>query len=54
MRSPPPGATGWATLVALGLFQQAAAFLCYAWAICHATAIEATLISIIEPILSPV
>lgn len=52
--SPPPGATGWAALAALGLFQQAAAYLCYAWAIRHATAIEATLVSVIEPILSPI
>ena len=54
LASPPPGATGWAALAALGLFQQAAAYLCYAWAIRHATAIEATLVSVIEPILSPV
>jgi drug/metabolite transporter (DMT)-like permease len=54
LASPPPGATGWGALAALGLFQQAAAYLCYAWAIRHATAIEATLVSVIEPILSPV
>jgi drug/metabolite transporter (DMT)-like permease len=52
--SPPPGLTGWGALVALGLFQQAAAYLCYAWAIRHATAIEATLVAVVEPILSPV
>lgn len=54
LASPPLAATGWGALVALGLFQQAAAYLCYAWAIRHATAIEATLVSVIEPILSPV
>ena len=50
----PPGLTGWAALLALGLVQQAAAYLCYAWAIRHATALEATLIPVIEPIMSPV
>jgi len=49
-----PGVTGWAALAALGLFQQAAAYLCYAWAIRHATALEAMLIPVIEPILSPI
>ena len=51
--SPLPGARGWAALVALGIFQQAAAYLCYAAAIRHAKAIEVMLIPIIEPILSP-
>lgn len=54
LASPPPGLAGWGALAALGLFQQAAAYLCYAWAIRHATAIEATLVAVIEPILSPV
>jgi drug/metabolite transporter (DMT)-like permease len=54
LASSPPGATGWGALIALGLFQQAAAYFCYAWAIRHATAIEATLVSGIEPMLSPV
>jgi drug/metabolite transporter (DMT)-like permease len=54
LMSPPPGATGWTALLVLGLVQQAAAYLCYAWAIRHATALEATLIVVIEPILSPV
>ncbi|HET9624098.1 MAG TPA: DMT family transporter [Kofleriaceae bacterium] len=52
--SPPPSATGWAALIALGVVQQAAAYLCYARAIRHATALEALLIPIIEPILSPI
>lgn len=51
--APPPDATGWGALVALGLIQQAAAYLCYAWAIRHATALEAMLIPILEPIVSP-
>jgi drug/metabolite transporter (DMT)-like permease len=49
-----PGATGWAALLALGIFQQAAAYLCYGWAIKRATALEGLLIPVIEPILSPV
>jgi drug/metabolite transporter (DMT)-like permease len=52
--SSPPTATGWGALIVLGLFQQAAAYLCYARAIRHTTAIEATLVAVIEPILSPV
>jgi drug/metabolite transporter (DMT)-like permease len=52
--SPPPDAAGWGALLALGLFQQAAAYLCYAWSIRHVTAIEAMLVAVIEPILSPV
>jgi len=54
LTSPPPGLTGWSALAALGLVQQAAAYLCYAWAIRHATALESMLVPIIEPILSPV
>jgi drug/metabolite transporter (DMT)-like permease len=50
----PPDATGWAGLAALGLVQQGAAYLCYAWAIRRATALEAMLIPILEPILNPV
>jgi drug/metabolite transporter (DMT)-like permease len=52
--SSPPGLTGWGALVALGVIQQAVAYLCYAWAIRHATALEATLVPVLEPILSPV
>jgi drug/metabolite transporter (DMT)-like permease len=48
-----PDATGWMALVALGIVQQAFAYLCYAAAIRHATALEAMLIPVIEPILSP-
>lgn len=52
--SPAPDATGLGALIALGLVQQAAAYLCYARAIRHATALEAILIPVIEPILSPI
>lgn len=51
--APFPDATSWGALLALGLVQQAAAYLCYAAAIRNATAIEVMLIPIIEPILSP-
>ncbi|MBA3459625.1 MAG: EamA family transporter [Deltaproteobacteria bacterium] len=49
-----PDSTGWLALLGLGVVQQAAAYLCYAWAIRHATALEAMLIPVIEPVLSPV
>ena len=49
----PPDTHGWLALLGLGIVQQAAAYLCYAWAIRHATALEAMLIPVIEPILSP-
>ena len=49
----PPGPEGWAALVALGVAQQGAAYLAFTWAIRHATALEAMLIPIVEPIFSP-
>jgi drug/metabolite transporter (DMT)-like permease len=54
LTSPPGGLTTWTALVALGVIQQAAAYLCYAWAIRRATAFEAILVPVIEPILSPI
>jgi drug/metabolite transporter (DMT)-like permease len=51
---PTPDLVGWAALLALGLFQQGAAYLCYAHAIRRASALEALLIPIVEPILSPI
>jgi drug/metabolite transporter (DMT)-like permease len=51
--APLPDATAWGALLALGLVQQAAAYLCYAAAVRHATAIDVMLIPVIEPILSP-
>jgi len=50
---PFPDTNGWLALLALGVVQQAFAYLCYAAAIRHAKAIEVMLIPIIEPILSP-
>jgi len=52
--TPAPDLTGWGALLALGLVQQAAAYLCYAAAIRHASALEAILIPVIEPILNPI
>lgn len=48
-----PDATGCLALVGLGIGQQAIAYLAYARAIHHATALEAMLIPVIEPILNP-
>jgi drug/metabolite transporter (DMT)-like permease len=47
-------AKGWAALLALGVVQQAFAYLCYAAAIRHARALEVILVPIVEPILAPV
>ncbi len=52
--SPAPDANGWLALIALGIVQQALAYLCYAGAIRHVTALEAMLMPVIEPIASPV
>jgi drug/metabolite transporter (DMT)-like permease len=49
----PMGAVGWSALFALGVVQQAVAYLCYAAAIRHARALDVILVPIVEPILSP-
>jgi drug/metabolite transporter (DMT)-like permease len=54
LMSSPPGLTGWGSLVLLGIFQQAVTYLLYARAIRRASALEAILVPVIEPILSPV
>jgi drug/metabolite transporter (DMT)-like permease len=46
-------ASGWAALLALGLIQQTVPGLLYAWAINRVTAVEASLLPIVEPLLSP-
>jgi drug/metabolite transporter (DMT)-like permease len=51
--APPLDGVGWGALAALGVFQQAAAYFCYAAAIRHARAIDVVLVPVIEPILSP-
>lgn len=52
--APLPGVTAWGALVALGLLQQGAAYLCYAAAVRHASAMDLILVPVIEPILSPI
>jgi drug/metabolite transporter (DMT)-like permease len=47
-------ATGWAALLLLGTVQLGLAYLLYAKAIRHVTALEAVLIPVAEPILNPV
>jgi drug/metabolite transporter (DMT)-like permease len=49
-----PGASSWAALLILGVFQLGFSYILYSRAIKHVPAVEATLISIIEPILNPV
>src|SRR5262249_13695774 len=51
--APPLDAAGWTALFALGVFQQAAAYFCYAAAIRDARALDVVLVPVIEPILSP-
>lgn len=45
---------GWAALAVLGTVQLGLAYLLYAYALKHVTALEAVLIPIIEPILNPI
>ncbi len=49
-----PGSSGWFYLVLLGLIQLGIPFIFYSKAIKHVMAIDAILISIVEPILNPV
>jgi drug/metabolite transporter (DMT)-like permease len=51
--TPWPDSTGWLALLALGVVQQAFAYLCYAAAIRHARAIDVMLVPVIEPIAAP-
>lgn len=41
-------------LVLLGVFQLGASYLLYSWALAHVTALEAVLITVLEPLLNPV
>lgn len=52
--APPLPATGWVALMLLGTVQLGLAYLLYASAIRHVTALEAVLIPVLEPILNPV
>lgn len=49
-----PDAKGWIYLVVLGLVQLGLPYILYSKAIKHVTALEASLIPILEPILNPV
>ena len=51
--SPAPDLRGWLTLLFLGVFQLGIAHVLYASALKHVRAIEAALVPMIEPILSP-
>lgn len=48
-----PGFTGWLGLIYLGVFQLGTAYVLYTMAISHVTAMEAILITLIEPVLNP-
>jgi drug/metabolite transporter (DMT)-like permease len=47
-------AAAWMSLVALGVVQLGVSYLLYSWALAHVTAIEAILITVMEPLLNPV
>jgi len=48
-----PGLSGWVRLALLGVFQLGLPYILYSAAIKHVTALEAILIPVVEPILSP-
>lgn len=48
-----PSASGWIGLLFLGVFQLGMAYVLYTWAISHVTAMEAILITLLEPVLNP-
>lgn len=49
-----PNASGWLNLLILGVVQLGLPYILYAKAIKHTSALEATLIPVIEPILNPI
>jgi len=49
-----PDASGWLSLVLLGVFQLGCSYILYAEAIKHVTALEGILIPVLEPVLNPV
>ena len=53
LSAPPLPASGWIALALLGVVQLGVAYLLYAYAIRHVTALEAVLIPVLEPILNP-
>jgi len=54
LHAPALPASGWLALALLGTVQLGLAYLLYAKAIKHVTALEAVLIPVLEPILNPV
>lgn len=48
-----PSVSGWIGLLFLGVFQLGLAYVLYTLAISHVTAMEAVLITLIEPVLNP-
>jgi drug/metabolite transporter (DMT)-like permease len=54
LNAPPLPASGWVALALLGIVQLGVAYLLYAKAIKHVTALEAVLIPVLEPILNPI
>ncbi|MDR7868581.1 MAG: EamA family transporter [Sporomusaceae bacterium] len=49
-----PSLAGWGAIVLLGCFQLGLSYVLYSVAIKHVTALEATIITMIEPILNPI
>lgn len=49
-----PSLTGWVAIILLGVFQLGLSYVLYSIAIKHVTALEATIITMIEPILNPI
>lgn len=49
-----PSLQGWAGMIYLGIFQLGLSYVVYTWALAHVRAMEAVLITLIEPILNPV
>lgn len=49
-----PDGKGWACLLVLGVVQLGIPYILYSYAIKHVTALEASLIPVIEPILNPI
>ncbi len=54
MTEPYPDLTGIVSLLALGIFQLGLSYILYTIAIRRVTAVEATLVPVIEPVLNPV
>lgn len=54
VRGPIPGVESWLMLGALGVFQLGLSYIAYSAAMKHATAIDAGLVPMLEPILNPI